>query len=874
MKKLLKLPLLVLVLSLVFCTCAVIVLADTQTVENVTLTTTAEGQDPVVETGLTYMSAIKKILSLKPDVATEYKIDCLTDVSMTEAAVIDGNTNKTVIVNLNGNDLTVAKTGIIPFQLTGSVKLVLNGGSSDSRANIVSRNPSGHFVYQKNLTGNETVSFTMSNVNLKYTNQSTYYCGDGGIWPNPSLFHIQVGSVTLTDSDVYFTGEDAKGGVGSLLSLENMSINLMQFSGNSELTATNVNFNGTNSKGIKTYAIHATGNAKVTLTNCKLNAGTAVMRNASTTGFVDMTNCEITASSTVFDGGGNILVKNCKVNSGEKQLTSQTSTSLKFFSGTSFDKKPSGTYSCENGYGIYRSDDTYNVVSNGGIYFSSLFSDGMVFQRNEPIHVFGYCDTDGVSVSATLGDQTKQTVSSEGKWEIVFDALPATKGLTLKVSAQGSEYPIVFEDIDIGEVWLLAGQSNMRHEVKYLEDSAEYYANANNYDNIRFYYQAKSWSWTEEKDTTNGYWGKADSSNIGNLSGIGYVMATKLAAEMEDITIAIVDTSYEGSSIQSWLPLETVKSISEAEYNKYLHHKEYYETHGSMEGNQRAYGLAETCHNRMVAPLAGYVVKGVIWYQGESNSGDPTTYRSYYNALTSFWRDTFNNDKLPFIVMQLAPNAGLSTDFRAAQYDIVNSDAYSYIISTAFDGPIFNYLDNLRSGNGNHVHPSRKSEIGLRTGDLILGEIYGTDTGFVYAAPNVTSVVFDGNTVTLTFDTDLQLLYGDSVTGFELGYNGSYVTASGTINGNVLTLTASGTEFDEVRYQYNKLVIERKDGTLMYVTSSYKDVDNYHATITDKDGNKYTFTSGTDEPIRSTLGGNLSNSSGYPLPCFSIKKSA
>lgn len=880
MKKIFKFPILLFVLVLIFCTCAIIVLADTQqTAENVTLTITPEGGTPTVETNLTYQAAMDKIKNIVPEVPTEYKLDCHTDVTATGSTVLYGNSDKSLVVNFNGHDLTVLKNGMIPYQIVDNVKVTVNGGSVSDRANIVSKNPSGHFVYMKKQTGNTDPQFTMSNVNVTYTNQSTFYCGDGGVWPNPALFNVGVGDVKLTNCDILYTGEDAKGGIASVMSLDNMYIKVMQFGDGTTLTADNCKFDGTNSKDIKTYAVSAGGAAQATLTNCYLNATIAVEKGANATGFVDMTNCTVNASDTVFYGKGTVNVRNTKVTAGNAKITLDTTASLKFYNGTTFDKKVDGTYSLENGYGVYNTGDRYTVTSNGGVYFSSLFSDGMVFQRNEPIHVFGYCDTNGKTITATLGTQTKTTTVANGKWEVIFDALPATKGLMLSILAGGSQYPITFEDIDIGEVWLLAGQSNMRNQVKYIEDANEYYANADNFDNIRFYTQDKAWSFDEQKNTQNGYWAKATKDKIPMLSGIGYVMATKLASEMEDVTIAVVDTSYEGSAIQSWLPLNTVRSISEADYQTYLTNKEYYEANGSTQ--KTAYHLAETCHNRMIAPLSGYVVKGVIWYQGESNSGSSDIYKTYYAALTAFWRDTFNNDTLPFVVMQLAPNGSNNySSFRMAQYDMVKADPYSYIVSTAMDGPIFNELDNQRSG-GSQVHPSRKSEVGLRTGELILGKIYGIRTERPYVAPEVVSVEFKGSSVVITFDTNLKILWGDTVLGFELGSAGTYVTANAVINGNVLTLTGNGSDFDEVRYSYATLIVERKDGTLMQVASgipqlndSNGKLDIYHVTVTDVNGNKYTFTADSDEALRTRLSGNLTNATGHPLPAFSIKKSS
>lgn len=555
-----------------------------------------------------------------------------------------------------------------------------------------------------------------------------------------------------------------------------------------------------------------------------------------------------------------------------------------------------GNFDRKTGYLVYypKNNGTVKIytLGNPSFSFSSIYADGMVLQRNRDITLGGFANASGIDATATLTDKDgvilaiNQTKTVAGQFEITLPPMAAAKGLSLNIRiASGSEvfYDKTFTDVAIGEVWILSGQSNMAFEAKDMEDAAQYLANADNYgDNIRYYTQSRIGSFTPETDTKGGGWYVASAENLKAhaISGIGYVMATRLAEQFgDDVPVAIVNAYYAGSSIVAWFDLDTVQTKYENLYQTYLEKK--------AAGTPSSWNtIPSVCYNQLVHPIKGYTASGLLWYQGESDCGRPNLYGDYYKTLTSLWREWLHNDELPFVVMQLAPYPSKNySAFRNLQYNMVQSDPYSYLISTMDDGPVFNAADN-RDGYGySHVHPAKKSGIGLRTADMILGAIYGIDLGRAYKAPEVISVKRDGEKVILTFDTELTLLYGDVVTGFTL----NKVAAVGKIDGKTLTLTAAGvTEPTEVAYAQDTLTVVMKDGTV------YRNVTNVHVgndadsnkTYSDRsyttfdaigaDGNKVTVKvgAGSHDVIRSTYGGNLTNESGYALPAFSLTVSA
>lgn len=555
-----------------------------------------------------------------------------------------------------------------------------------------------------------------------------------------------------------------------------------------------------------------------------------------------------------------------------------------------------GNFDRETGYLVYypKNNGTVKIytLGNPSFSFSSIYADGMVLQRNKTITLCGFADASGIEATATLTDKDgvllaiNQTETVAGQFEITLPPMAAAKGLSLNIRiASGREvfYDKTFTDVAIGEVWILSGQSNMAFEAKDMEDAAQYLANADNYgDNIRYYTQSRIGSFTPATDTQGGGWYVASAENLKThaISGIGYVMATRLAEQFgDDVPVAIVNAYYAGSSIVAWFDLDTIQTKYESLYQSYLTAK--------AAGTPSSWNtIPSVCYNQLVHPIKGYTASGLLWYQGESDCGRPDLYGDYYKTLTSLWREWLHNDELPFVVMQLAPYESTSYPaFRNLQYNMVQSDPYSYLISTMDDGPVFNAADNRNGYGYSHVHPAKKSGIGLRTADMILGAIYGIDLGRAYKAPEVVSVKRDGEKVILTFDTELTLLYGDIVTGFTL----DGVAAVGTIDGKTLTLTAAGvTEPKTVAYAQDTLTVVMKDGTVYHNVTNVHVGNDADSSKTYNDRSYTTFDAidttgekvnvkvraGSYDVIRSTYGGNLTNESGYALPAFSLTVSA
>ena len=516
----------------------------------------------------------------------------------------------------------------------------------------------------------------------------------------------------------------------------------------------------------------------------------------------------------------------------------------------------------------------------------SIYQSGMVFQRGETITVRGYCDSPDSKISVRLGDSTLIGITDEdGEWEVVFPAMSATTGLTLTVTQLGTEdgkEPITLTDVAIGEVFLLSGQSNMDFNVRYMEDYEELEANANNYSNLRGYLSTNTYRHGED-GMGSGKWCKLTADNIANFPATGYAMATVLAMELgEDVTVAIVEASYPGSTIRTWIDADKyiAKYGEDADVQKYRSYRAFYEANGRCPTSKNdvstwtdRWTLA-MCYDALIAPLKGYKVKAVVWDQGSGDLGRYSTYPELYAMMQETFNETLGMTDVPFIMHNLVPRAVENyKHFLIAQYNIAASDDNTYLVSMGDDGAVFNSAEWSQNPDLSYVfvHTSRKSPIGYRAANVILENLYGIDAD---STPMVDSVRADGSTVVITLTEMMKINYGTKPLLFELaGADGVYHSAEAVISGNTVTLTADGvSDPKSVRYAFADFVIELNDGTVIAVPNSYTGctltVDKL--TVVLDDGTTYVITKDACESIRSYCTGNVTSTAGCPLPAFEL----
>ncbi len=533
---------------------------------------------------------------------------------------------------------------------------------------------------------------------------------------------------------------------------------------------------------------------------------------------------------------------------------------------------------------------TAGLSATTTVSIPSIYQSGMVFQRGEPITVRGYCKSEGSEIKVTLGDITLTAVTDKnGEWEATFESMEAVKGLTLTVEQLGTldgVAPLSYTNIDVGDVFLLSGQSNMDYNVQYMEDYEELKANADNYHNLRGYLSDNTYRHGED-GYGKGTWYTLTSETIGCFPATGYAMLTKLAAAIdEDVTIAIVEASFPGSIIKTWIDADVYyekygKDTNYTTYEKYL---AFYKQNGRCPTSSseltgwigKSYQqVLASCFDSIIAPLEGYRVKAVVWDQGSGDLGRINEYADHYALLQDSFNATLRTENVPFIMHNLVPRALTQyKNFLVEQYNIAANDPYTYLVSMGYEGAVYNSYEWSQNPDLSYVfvHTSRKSPIGIRTANVILENLYGIDAD---STPMITSVKLVGASVVVTATEDLTVAYGSAPFTFEIaGADGVYHSAIAEINGNTITLTSDEVQNPtKIRYAYSDFVIEMQDGTLVEIKSGYTNCVQTQdsLTVTDVDGKVYVINKDQYDSIRSYCTGNIASEAGSPLPTFELE---
>jgi len=409
------------------------------------------------------------------------------------------------------------------------------------------------------------------------------------------------------------------------------------------------------------------------------------------------------------------------------------------------------------------------------LWMPSVFASGSVMQRDTELNIWGEA-APGSEVSVTLGGSIKTTVAADdGSWELVADPITVDGNpYTMTVTTSGGG-KLEFTDILAGEVWLCSGQSNMEWQMYRIVNEGAYddikaqvsadIVNSVN-SNIRLYNQTRNYSSEVMKDTIDGKWQECNSTNVNNFSAVAYYFGKNLEQQL-DVPVGLISAARGGTAIQCFLDPETL-----AENNiTYTHETDPQRFAGSV-------------FNSMVAPIIPYTIKGVLWYQGCSNSSADadTKYYDLQNIWLSSWRNLWDDADMPFVITQIAA-------VNTANYELVREAQYKF----ATDNQNVEMAVTYDVGEKNQVHYCDKITAGYRLALAAAGGVYGHDIAWKYPSPEGFTV--DGTTLTLTFKDvydGLKLKDGDTeLNSFEiLTSDGTWVPAEAEITGtNTVTVT-------------------------------------------------------------------------------------
>src|SRR5215813_5867156 len=411
------------------------------------------------------------------------------------------------------------------------------------------------------------------------------------------------------------------------------------------------------------------------------------------------------------------------------------------------------------------------VAASANVSLPDVISDSMVLQRDRPVPIWGTADP-GEQVSITFGGQTKATVASaDGRWLVRFNAMRANPTPALMTILGHNR--IELKDILVGEVWLVAGQSNMQ---LLLSETAngEAAIDAANHPLIRLFNVSRAVAFKHAAPPL-AVWRACTPESIKQFSAAGYYFGVELERELK-VPIGLMNSSYGGSQAEAWTPAEyllasnelkptvertkiwdeerpRVKVSYEEALKKWRAESDQARAAGArpqpspaVPDALREYRIASSIYDGMIAPLIPFSIRGAAWYQGETNEARAQQYGLLLPTMIRAWRERWGEGDFPFAIVQL-PN------YRSEKNEPAD-EAWSHVREaqrrTALAVPNAGLIVTIDIGDPRNIHPKNKLDVGKRMALWALARVYNrkvTDSGPMFRAAKI-----DRDKIVLTFD--------------------------------------------------------------------------------------------------------------------------
>lgn len=467
---------------------------------------------------------------------------------------------------------------------------------------------------------------------------------------------------------------------------------------------------------------------------------------------------------------------------------------------------------------------------HGAVALPNVFGDHMVLQRDQANPVWGTGDV-GEAVTVSIGEQTHSTVTGpDGKWRITLDSLSLGEPLVLVVQGENT---IQIEDVLVGEVWICSGQSNMNFRLMKADQGDLDIATAN-CPEVRLLRVPNKGTPIPQDDFV-GEWKVATPSSVKYFSAIGYLFANRIHRAVQ-VPVGIIDNSWSGAAAEAWVPREVLDAAGGFEntlagmdakvaaYTDEMHAEamatyKQWRADGKPAPHQREprdyrYGNARAGNifNGMMYPIMGYGIRGVIWYQGESNGGRGEEYGRLFPLLITNWRDAWQQGDFSFYWSQLA-DFGPSSGPKAGRGWATLRESQTKTLSLPNTGEAV-ILD---AGEGRDVHPRNKAIVADRLARIALARDYGFELD--YQSPRFSSMEVGEGSILLSFDhVSTEGLYAfdtEKVVGFSIaGADMTFVEAVAEIVGKDQVKVSSLLISDPVAVRYgwaNNPVVNLQD---------------------------------------------------------------
>ena len=380
---------------------------------------------------------------------------------------------------------------------------------------------------------------------------------------------------------------------------------------------------------------------------------------------------------------------------------------------------------------------TIGLPALADVRLAGIFSSDMVLQRDRAIVIWGWADK-GERVSIRFNNVTKRTkADASGKWKLVLPEMKAGGPYAMEVHGKNT---ITLNNILIGDLWICSGQSNMGVAVRNaLNPEAE--IAAANFPMIRLMDVPRNMPAQPADDIKTTSWKVCSPETIPGFSAVAYFFGRNIHNEL-NIPIGLIHTSWGGSNVEAWTDMEHLTAV-----DKYKNYRATLaETVEKMQPGVDVHPnkVHTSLYNGMIHPIVNLPVKGVIWYQGESNAYEGMLYRTLFPNMIRNWREKWNQPDLPFLFVQLAnyteeaKEPGPSNWARLREAQLMSLSVPNTAMTVAID-----------VGEAKDIHPKNKQDVGDRLSRNALRLVYGKDV--VDSGPIYKSMQTEGNKIILRF---------------------------------------------------------------------------------------------------------------------------
>ena len=433
----------------------------------------------------------------------------------------------------------------------------------------------------------------------------------------------------------------------------------------------------------------------------------------------------------------------------------------------------------------------------------AVLASHMVIQRDLPVHVWGWANAgEGVRVSFR-GNESSAVTDELGKWSVFLP--PGSAGGPFEMTVKGTN-SLTLSDVLVGDVWVASGQSNMEFEMRRAATAGVDLPKATNSQLRLMIVKKKAAEYAQEDVSATASWAASTPETARDFSAVAWYFAREVQ-QREQVPVGIIDSTWGGTLAESWTRLAAMgEDAALAPVFAARGHMEDREADAlrfekirpGIVADAKAKGLPEPkfpwtpplpmwapgmLWNGMIAPLTPMPIKGVIWYQGESNSAleRAPTYERLFKTLIEDWRKQWQIGDFPFLYVQIANYTSTPLEtwapIREAQRKTLSLRNTGMAVT-------------IDIGNPDDVHPTDKLTVGQRLALSARSVAYGESVES--SGPLFRQVTAEGANLRVWFEHREGLqVKGGSLTGFEVaGSDGVFAPAEAKIVGDTIVLNS------------------------------------------------------------------------------------